>query len=226
MSFLSAIKSTLINPFFVTLPIEILGTVDSWGVLKGSLSSTSKILSAGVGQNISFEEQIVNRYDAKIILLDPSPTGITTIKRREVQHVYNIDFRELGLAGGSGLQSFGKPDRANEGSFRKAHSEDSLQFDCTTVRDIMTNEGIESLDLLKMDIEGFEYEVIDSILANKVKVDQICLEIHTRNSICIDQSVFDAYFLILKLCRYGYRIVYNKAMDFTFVSEQLRKRYR
>ena len=46
---------------------------------------------------------------------------------------------------------------------------------------------------------------------------QICVEIHHNRVISIDNTVLDAAKLILRLFLRGYRIVYNKNMDFTFV---------
>ncbi len=40
-----------------------------------------------------------------------------------------------------------------------------------------TNEHT-SIDLLKIDIEGFEYEVLESCLAERIPIRQICVEFH------------------------------------------------
>ncbi|HEY0913151.1 MAG TPA: FkbM family methyltransferase, partial [Bradyrhizobium sp.] len=81
------------------------------------------------------------------------------------------------------------------------------------------------VDLLKIDIEGFEYEVIDSMLRSGPAVDQICVEIHTNRVIDIRQTIFSAMGLILRLYRSGYRIIYNDNMDFTFAHRRALQRY-
>ena len=42
----------------------------------------------------------------------------------------------------------------------------------------MKSNNHNYLDLLKMDIEGSEYEVIENILNNSIKINQIVVEFH------------------------------------------------
>lgn len=45
---------------------------------------------------------------------------------------------------------------------------------------IMRELGHTQIDLLKIDIEGSEFSVIEDVLNNNVPVRQICVEIHDR----------------------------------------------
>ena len=38
--------------------------------------------------------------------------------------------------------------------------------------------GHHSIDLLKIDIEGFEYEVLEACLAEQIHIKQLCVEFH------------------------------------------------
>ena len=38
--------------------------------------------------------------------------------------------------------------------------------------------GHDSIDLLKIDIEGFEYEVLEDCLEDRIPIKQICVEFH------------------------------------------------
>jgi len=226
MTVLSGVKSALIRPLMVDLPMEIIGSADQWGVVRGSLTRASSVICAGMGKSISFEEHLVGEIGATVIALDPSPTGLATVADRQCRSDDRFVFYPYGLAGKLGVQSFGKPDLDEEGSFRKGAAGDHIEFHCTTVEKLMTERGTKKLDLLKMDIEGFEYEVLDSVIRNRIDIGQICVEIHTNRSITIDQSIVDAYLLILRVCKFGYRIAYNSAMDFTFVSNELIRQHR
>lgn len=219
MSALSLLKEFSTRPFFRSVPTDLYGSVDSWRLVRGSLTAESKILSAGVGQSITFEEDIVRRHNSRIVLLDPSETGIRTMQARAP--CSRLAFRDIGLAGTSGVQYFGSPDLQEEGSFRKGTEHDGVSFRCVTVADVMREENFSALNLLKIDIEGFEYEVLDSLLRQHLAVEQICLELHTDKQITIQKTVFHAYAMIARLYANGYRIVYNKAMDFTFASVRL-----
>jgi FkbM family methyltransferase len=219
MSLLSNLKRVSIRPLYRNVLTEKYGSLDSWCLLRGSLHEKSKIISAGVGKSITFEEDIIRRHNARVILLDPSETGLRTMNERVREQL--LEFKQVGLAGSAGAQYFARPDRADEGSFRKGTSADDLSFKCVTVGDVMREQRFTKVDLLKIDIEGFEYEVLDSLLNEKLKVDQICIELHTDRQITIEKSIFDAYALIIRMYLNGYRIIYNHAMDFTFVRATL-----
>ena len=219
MSLFRSLKELFLLPLSRRVPTVLLGSVDQWAIPTGSLVADSFIVSAGVGHSITFEQDIVARFGAKVVLLDPSPTGVATIERLSDRR--NIEFMPLGLAAASGELRFGLPDRADEGSFRKGSAADGVSFGCTTLSDIMRQHGRTRIDLLKIDVEGFEYEIIQSIFDNHLSVEQICVEIHHNREISIDQTVADAARLIFRLARHGYRVVYNKNMDFTFVKTGL-----
>jgi hypothetical protein len=44
----------------------------------------------------------------------------------------------------------------------------------------MSTLGHRSIDVLKMDIEGAEYDVISDLLSSRVQVDQLLVEFHHR----------------------------------------------
>lgn len=221
MSLFRNLKQVFLLPMSIKVPLTLLGSVDQWGVPENSIRSDSFIVSAGVGTAITFEDAIVERYNARVILLDPSPTGVKTISRKT--NMRNITFLPLGLSAESGNVSFGLPDRLDEGSFKKGTGT-GLSFPCVSLVDIMRDHDMTKVDLLKIDVEGFEFEIIDRILVGRIEVDQICVEIHHRGVIDIQESVGSAAMLIVRLYLCGYLIAYNKNMDFTFVHRRLLKR--
>jgi hypothetical protein len=49
-----------------------------------------------------------------------------------------------------------------------------------SLADIVHELGHKRIDVLKMDIEGAEYQTIESILASKIEIDQVLVEFHER----------------------------------------------
>jgi hypothetical protein len=47
-------------------------------------------------------------------------------------------------------------------------------------RDIINQLGHKHIDILKIDIEGAEYDVIEDILNAKISINQILIEFHDR----------------------------------------------
>ena len=61
------------------------------------LGPDSRILSAGAGNDISFEKALTERYGCRVVLLDPSPTGVATVERENLP-ADKLIFMPVGLA--------------------------------------------------------------------------------------------------------------------------------
>ena len=69
---------------------------------------------------------------------------------------------------------------------------------------IATKLGHQKIDLLKMDIEGAEYEVLDGLLDSPVKPTQLLVEFHHR---FVPDGLQRTYDVIDRLREAGYRII-------------------
>jgi len=58
--------------------------------------------------------------------------------------------------------------------------DDSKRFEAPvySLKTIMNKLGHQRLDLLKLDIEGGEYEVLNNLIASEIVVDQLLIEFH------------------------------------------------
>lgn len=198
-------------------PKPVMRRVGNWTLVPGLVSKESYVVSAGAGTNISFEQELSRVFGCKVDLFDPTPTGI-----EYMAHISNLEpkikFHEIGLAGVSGVIPFGLPDREEEGSYRAAlPGEHGSSFPCVTVSDLQKASGRPEIDVLKLDIEGFEYQVIDDLLKSRVPIRQLLVEFHTRNQISIKEGFGALVWYIIKLRLYGLRLVHVTASDFTFV---------
>lgn len=205
---------------FRRVELERLGSVDQWTCAVDKLERNSVVISGGIGQNITFEKSLSERIGCNVYLFDPSPTGLETMKRKGNQSE-KLHFHKVGLAASDGLYTFGVPDRHDEGSWKKGEKGAGEQFACRSITSIVAEHSWSRVDLLKLDIEGFEYEVIDDIIRSKLEVDQICVELHTSSMISIDKTPYDIVRTLLRLRRYGYRLVNLKNADFTFLHKRV-----
>lgn len=193
--------------------IKRLGQNCGWHIKTSEFDSNSIIYSAGVGQDVSFELSLSHRFGCTVYLFDPSPTGIKTMSLEENQ-AKDVLFNPIGLAGESGQLEFGEPVDPGEGSFSIANQNTKrIKFDCTSVADFMRKHGHNHIDLLKMDIEGSEYGVIDSLLHESLPVRMICCEFH---HFLPGYSRLKTLRYILKLKQQGYSLIYKDHHDYTF----------
>jgi len=193
-----------------------LGEACPWTVDATNLGANSHVLSAGAGNDISFEKALIALYDCKVVLLDPSPTGLATVQKENLP-IESLRFLPIGLAGLDGVVNFEQPLDPNEGSFVGGGTSNfsSHQFRCQTPSTLMLELGWNHIDLLKIDIEGLEYEVLRHILKNQVRVQQICVEFHHGGGFRHKRK--DTIGAVLALRRAGYDLIHRSSWDHTFI---------
>jgi glutamine amidotransferase PdxT len=106
----------------------------------------------------------------------------------------------------------------SEGSFTLVKSREgqcaTALFKCKKVSSLMNEFGHAHLDILKIDIEGFEYGVIEDIFENDLSISQICVEFHHF----FDNIPFAQTRKAIKtLKNRGYDLVHKTGSDYLFV---------
>ena len=74
--------------------------------------------------------------------------------------------------------------------------------------------GFAECALCKLDIEGFEYEVLEALLATGIRPAQIAVEFHHFMPGIKWRKTFDS---VRRLQRAGYRIVRKRQTDYLFI---------
>jgi FkbM family methyltransferase len=185
-----------------------------WQFNPTGLTSESVVYTGGVGNDITFEHALVKKYGCTVVLVDPSPTGIATMAKPENQSPH-FRFFPVGLAARPGNISLSPPPNPEEGSwFAQSSGAQTIQVPCTDLRSLMAENQHSRIDLLKLDIEGSEYEVIDSLLKDRIPVRQLCVEFHHGMLPGIRRS--QSIRMILRLKTRGYRLLDQDGNNHTF----------
>jgi FkbM family methyltransferase len=202
-------------------PVEALGGQWTWNIVPRGLSSDSVVYCAGAGDDISFEKEIADRFHCQVLILDPSPTGEKTMSLPENQRP-EFRFEPKGLANQDATFYFDVPEDRTRGSYTlrstqptPEEAEQCMSLPCLSLPTLMKKHGHDHIDLLKMDIEGFEYGVLDQILSQGICVRQICVEFH--HFLLPQFSNKDTIKAILRLRQARYHLVYQIHWDHTFI---------
>ncbi len=151
-----------------------------WWVRTDVLGRESIVYSAGVGQDISFDLGLIQRYGLRVHAFDPTRKCRDWLRSQTLSP--NFIFTGVGLADYDGTGSFvlrSRPDWDNyELNVPIAGAFDSEDLPVARVVTLMRHFGHEHIDLLKLDIEHAEYAVIDDVLASGLDVHQILIEFH------------------------------------------------
>jgi FkbM family methyltransferase len=198
-----------------------LGAPDSickWTICPTGLGPGSIVYSAGVGSDITFEHALVQDFQCSVILVDPSPTGIKTMELSE-NKIPQFRFFPVALSGRSGKLTLAPPtDPTGDSWFAASQAAGALEVPCESLESLMQKNQHAYIDLLKLDIEGCEYEVIENIVASRLPIRQIAVEFH--HGILPGFTRGQTIRSMLKLLTHGYTLVDQTGANHTFVRRE------
>jgi FkbM family methyltransferase len=152
-------------------------------VIPSLIRKNAIVYSFGVGKDISFDRALINSFDCQIVAFDPTPDSISWCKQQSLPEKFKLN--EYGLSNKSEMVTFFLPKNKNHVSgslvgHSKVSSKNTVTVKMKSFNDILKDLKHNTIDLIKMDIEGSEYNVVESIPCSEINISQIVLEIHER----------------------------------------------
>ena len=157
-----------------------------WCFNPDDLSQDSIVYSLGVGDDIEFDLALIRKYGVEVHAFDPTPSSIDMLGDRDLPGQFH--FYPWAVAAEDGSLKF-YPCVKKDGSKSnimytmiagEASVDDPIEVPAFSLSSITTKLDHNRIDLLKMDIEGAEYEVLDGLLASEIKPTQLLVEFHHR----------------------------------------------
>ncbi len=153
-----------------------------WDIAVGQIDKNSIIYSFGVGEDASFDIALIERYGVTIHAFDPTPKSIKWAKSQMFSKKFIL--HEYGIADFDGDVLFNPPEDPNHVSHtilsRPATQERAITVQVKKLVTIMKDLGHDKIDIIKMDVEGAEYQVIEDICKSDIRPRQILVEFHHR----------------------------------------------
>jgi FkbM family methyltransferase len=152
-----------------------------WCVCPGNLSASSIVYSFGVGEDISFDLALIERFGLRVQAFDPTPQSIEWLQTQTAPR--DFVFHAYGVADFDGNCAFLPPENPAHVSHtivKRESSRPAIEVPVRRLGTIMKMLGHEQIDLLKMDIEGAEYGVLADMLSSGIPVKQLLVEFHHR----------------------------------------------
>ena len=218
--------------------VYIGSTYQGYYVPSNYLTSTSICYCVGAGTDISLDVELATRFKSQVFILDPMPYAkqhfddlvrsvkegkVFTADNKKEGYVYKISAKELGAitycATGvwdeKKIVKFYVPASDNYAGHSITNlqkTEDYIEAPVDKLVNIMRELGHQQIDLLKIEIEGSEYTVIDDVLADKLDVKMILVEFdefHHRKRLSRLVAIKHIEQSSRKLKKAGYKLVHS-----------------
>ncbi len=228
-----------------SVPHHKIGTrYGGWFVPNGLLSDQSLCYGVGAGEDISFEVGLINEYECEVHCFDPTPraqrhveqlrrntfNGLPTFINDSVSSHYDVDvgclarlhFHALGLWSHDRAMRFYAPKdpaHVSHSIVNLQRTTNYFEAECRTLEAVMQTLGHTDLSLLKLDVEGAEYEILGSILGGNIRPAVLCVEFDEGYHPLDEAYLTRIQDIVGRVKATGYRFTYVDGWNTTFVHE-------
>lgn len=179
------------------------------------------VYTIGIGRNIKWDEEMIKTYNTSHHGFDPTPTAKDFFKKHPIPP--NFHFHQYGLGEKDGNVTLKLPD-GNFDSYtileynKQAQSGTVVSLPMLSVHSMMKMLKHKWLSILKMDIEGAEFGVIDQWFKDRfyIPADQILIEFHERYFIHDRNYKNKIKSAIAKLAALDFDLIMYTSLEYTF----------
>lgn len=178
------------------------------------------VYSFGIGEDLSFSEEVIARGGI-CYAFDPTPKAIKYVENHELSGNPRFHFFPIGLSDKNGMEDFYLPVRTDYVSasvikHKSVNKDHVIKVKMKTLRDIMKELGHQQIDILKMDIEGSEFKVVNDMMnpdLDNINIGLFCVETHER--FFETRECLDNFYRILR--NRGFYDSYGTVREPTFI---------
>lgn len=171
----------------------------------------------GVGEDVTFDLTLIERFGCDVYAFDPTPRAIRHVSMAAAGN-HRFHFFPYGLwSADTELKFYASrnPELVNHSVVNLQRTSTYFVAPCKRVSTVMKDLGHRRIDLLKIDIEGAEYEVLNSLMDDGLQsIRVLCVE--------FDQPmpIAGVYRMAKRVIRWGYSLVCIDAWNFTFIRRE------
>lgn len=152
-----------------------------WWIVPLGLGPSSIVYGVGVGQDITWDLAMIKRFACTIHAFDPTPRCRKWLETQQLPKEFV--FHPFGLSNHDGIATFVM--RSDDPTWSSYNPSDNatganevIKLDVRRLETLMKELGHTHIDVLKMDIEGGEFDVLTDMLASPVRPKQLLIEFH------------------------------------------------
>jgi FkbM family methyltransferase len=149
-----------------------------YAVLPDLVPRGALVYSAGLGEDISFDLALIERFGCVVHGFDPTPRSLAWLAAQKLPPGYFV--HGYGIAHFDGTASFAPPKNPAHVSHSTlaGHEGERIEFPVKRLSSVLAELGHERVELMKLDIEGSEYEVLADLVKTVPLPRQLMVEFH------------------------------------------------
>ena len=184
-----------------------------WTICPELLEQRVVVYSMGIGDNIDFELAVMDEWGAEVHAFDPTPPA-AWVKNLGLPDRFHFHAWAAAAQDGE-LMLYPRIKRDGSTSddmytlvAGESGRHDGIKVPAKSISSIMATLGHDSVDIIKLDIEGAEYEVLEDLLSEKIRPRHLLVEFHHRFPGIGKSMTTD---IVRQLQLNGYRILFVSA---------------
>jgi FkbM family methyltransferase len=184
----------------------------TWWFDPWRLGPQAVVYSFGVGDNLAFDRALADEYGAHVHAFDPTPKSRAWLVRQPLPP--RLVVHDVGIAAFDGVQRFAAPAKERDVNF--APGAGALELPVKRFATLARELGHERVDVVKLDIEGGEYEVLPDLLAHGPRFTQLLIEFHHGER---GRTLDDTLAALELLRSHGFQLAHvsRRGLEFTFL---------
>ena len=211
---LTPVTSTLAKP----------GAEKGWMVCSDLIPRGGIAYSFGVGANVAWDVAMIEQFGTEVHAFDPTPESIAWVAQQQLPEKFH--FHEYGIAAFDGTLNFYPPKKPGRMHFsqdpQKYNRPDQPPIPGRVLRlsTILKQLGHSHIDVLKLDVEGTEFDCIPDLLQSGIEIGQLLIEVHYHHP---TRSFDEGVRLLRQIEAAGFACfdISPRGLEFGFVNRRL-----
>jgi FkbM family methyltransferase len=191
-----------------------------WVIPSSMLNKDSVVYCVGCGEDITFDLGLIEAFSCSVHGFDPTPRAVQHVKDNAGNNP-NYVFHEFGLWDCEDTLRFfppQNPEHVSHSLLNLQKTADYIEVKVKSLLQIMKDIGHQSVNLLKIDIEGAEYRVLHNIISENIPIDIICVEFDECYNPLDERYIHRIRASVNILLGHGYDLVCSQGNgNYTFV---------
>ena len=179
-------------------------------IYRTNLPENGIVIDVGCSYEAEFSLYMIEHHGLKAFAVDPTRKHQPALKKLEQQYKGMFVHLPIAISAVDGLVTFHESKENESGSILEDHvnvqNDEIVEYEVesVTIRSLLSRIGVDHVAILKLDLEGAEYELLDKTEGKDLKpFDQIFVEFHHHAIKAYNQE--DTQRLVKKIVGCGFQ---------------------